>query len=89
MRESHHYVGDLHAGVIDVVLDIDFPAGVTQQTDEGIAEDGVAQVADVGGLVGIDAGVLDQNFPAGMSAGGCRSAASAAAIQARSILTFK
>ncbi len=39
-------------------------ASGAQQAHEGIAEDGVAQMADVRGLVGIDAGVLDQNFAA-------------------------
>jgi len=52
-------IGDLNAGVVNVVLDVDFLAGGSQEADERIAEDGVAQVADVGGFVGIDAGVLD------------------------------
>src|SRR5580692_808672 len=60
--ETDNYVGNLHSGVVDVVLDVDFPARVTQQADESVSEDGVAQVTDVGGLVRIDAGVLDQNF---------------------------
>ena len=60
MEEADDYIGDLHTGVVDVVLDIDFLSGGAEETDEGVAEDGVAQVADVGGLVGIDAGVLDQ-----------------------------
>jgi hypothetical protein len=68
VREADHHVGNLHAGVVDVVLDVDFPAGGAQQADEGIAEDRVAQMADVRGLVGIDAGVLDQN----LSRGTCR-----------------
>ena len=34
--------------------------GGAEQADECVAEDGVAQVADVGGLVGVDAGVLNQ-----------------------------
>src|SRR5258708_339248 len=65
MREANDHVGDLHSGVVDVVLDVDFPARITQQTNEGVAEDGVAQVSDVGGFVGIDAGVLDQNLSRG------------------------
>src|ERR1019366_1467422 len=40
-----------------------FPAGEAQQADKGVPEDGVAQVADVRRLVGIDAGVLNQNLP--------------------------
>jgi hypothetical protein len=60
--ESDHYVGNLHPGVIDVILNVDFPAGVPQQPDEGVSEDGIAEVADVRRFVGIDAGVLDQNL---------------------------
>ena len=37
-------------------------AEVTQRPDEDIAEEGVAQVADVGGLVGIDVRVLDDDL---------------------------
>ena len=39
-------------------------AGGAQQANEGVAEDRVAQVADVRGLVGIDAGVLDEDLAA-------------------------
>src|SRR5437879_10303276 len=69
VREAHDYVGDLYSGVVDVILDVDFRFRVAQETDEGVAEDGVAQVADVGGLVGGDAGVFDENF-AGRNLGG-------------------
>ena len=62
--EADDDVGDLNAGVVDVVLDPDLPAGLegvwTEEAGEGVAEDGVAEVADVGGLVGVDAGVLDE-----------------------------
>ena len=53
--EADDDVGDLHAGVVDVVLHVDRIAAEAQQADEGVAENGVAQVADVRGLVGIDA----------------------------------
>ncbi len=62
MQEADNHVGDLHAGVVDVVLNVHFPARKTQQADKRVAQDGVAQVADVGGLIGIDAGMLDQNL---------------------------
>ncbi len=62
MRETHNHISDLHASVIDVVLHVDFPSRKAQQADERVAKNCVAQVADVGGLVGIDAGVLYQNF---------------------------
>ena len=62
MREADHDVGHLHASVVDVVLDVDFPSGITQQANERVAEDGVAQVSNVRGFVGINARVLDQNL---------------------------
>ena len=62
VHESHDNVSDLNAGVVDVVLDVDGVSGSTEEADKGIAQDGVAQMADVGGLVGIDAGVLDEDL---------------------------
>jgi hypothetical protein len=89
VSEADNYVGYLHARVVDVVLNIDFPARSAQQPHKRVAKNGVAQVTDVRGLVGIDAGVLDQNLAEGTSTGGLRSAASSEAIHARSILTFR
>ena len=63
VQEAHHHVGHLHAGVVDVVLDPDVEAAVAQQPHEGVAEARVAQVSDVGRLVRIDAGVLDDHVP--------------------------
>ena len=65
MHEADDDIGDLHAGVVDVVLDADgLVAGLeavrAEQAGEGVAEDGIAQVADVRGFVGVDAGVLDE-----------------------------
>jgi hypothetical protein len=62
VQESHHHIGHLHAGVVDVVLHVHLLPGGAQQAHERVAENGVAQVADVRGLVGIDAGVLDQRM---------------------------
>ena len=64
MKEAHHDVGDLHAGVVDIVLNIDRVPSRSQQANESVAKNGVAQMADVGRLVGINAGVLDQDFAA-------------------------
>ena len=36
-----------------------------EHTDERIAEDGVAEVADVGGFVGVDARMFDEHFAGG------------------------
>ena len=60
MDKTNHYIGHLHSGVVNVVLDIHFLPGGAQQADERVTEDGVAQMAHVGGLVGIDAGMLHQ-----------------------------
>ena len=63
--ESDDDVGDLDAGVVDVVLHFDRDAAEAQDADERIAERGVAQVADVGRLVGVDGRVLDDGLAAG------------------------
>ena len=64
MDEADDDVGDLDAGVVDVVLDADLVAALVgvgaEEALEGVAEDGVAEVADVRGLVRVDAGVLDE-----------------------------
>ena len=62
MQEADHNISNLHASVIDVILDVHFPASKAQQADKGIAEDGVAQVSDMRRLIRVDAGVLHQNF---------------------------
>ena len=61
MAEGDDDVGDLHAGVVDVVLRLDAVAEPLQAADEGVAHDGVAEVADVRGLVRIDVRVLDDD----------------------------
>ena len=60
--KAHHHVRDLDAGVVDVVLHLDPAPARAQHADEGVAQDGIAQVSDVGGLVGIDVGVLDDDL---------------------------
>src|SRR5438094_9715357 len=60
--EAHNHIGHLDAGVVNVVLDFDLGASGGEQPREGIAQDGVSKVADVRRLVGIDAGVLDQDL---------------------------
>ena len=64
MKEADHDIRNLHAGVVDVVLHVDLLPGGAQQAHEGVAEDGIAQMADVRGLVGIDAGVLHKGMKA-------------------------
>ena len=65
MAEGDYHVGHLDAGVVDVVLHFDVAPGGAQHADEGVAQDGVAQVADVGGFVGIDIGVFDDDLSVG------------------------
>jgi len=64
MDEANDDIGDLDAGVVDVVLDADLPARLevigAEEALEGVAENAVAEVADVRGFVGVDAGVLDE-----------------------------
>jgi hypothetical protein len=55
-------LGRLAAGVVDVVLDLDAVAGGALDAGERVAEHHVAQVADVGLLVRVDAGVLDDDL---------------------------
>ena len=62
LAEADRDVGDLHAGVVDVVLDLDLASEEPQQAAEGVAERGVAQVPDVRRLVRIDRGVLDDGL---------------------------
>jgi hypothetical protein len=85
MSESHDHVSNLHASVVNVILNVDFPSCKTQKPDEGVAKNCISQVADVGGLVGIDARVLDENLSGGNGDTGFWSATNAAAIQPRSI----
>ena len=59
VQKPENYVGDLNAGVVDVILNFDVPARVAQQADEGVAQHGVAQVADVRRFVRVDCGVLN------------------------------
>ena len=58
VAETHHDVSHLHAGVVDVVLDLDRHSAEPQDPDERVAEGRVAEVADVRGLVGVDGRVL-------------------------------
>src|ERR1017187_4496774 len=62
MEEADDDIGYLDAGVVDVVLHVDLLAGSAEEADKGVAENGVAEMTDVRCLVGIDAGVLDQNM---------------------------
>ena len=60
--EADHHVGDLDAGVVNVVLDFNPLTHRAQQAGEGVAQDRVAQVSDVSRLVGVDVGVLQDDL---------------------------
>src|SRR5450755_911434 len=59
VQKTNHNVGDLHACVVDIVLDIHFPSRKAQQPNKRVTEDCIAKVADVSSLVRVNAGVLD------------------------------
>ena len=67
--ESNHHVGHLHARVVNNILHLYSPAARAQHTHERIAQHRVAQMSDVGGLVRIDIGVLDDNLAGNRLAG--------------------
>ncbi len=62
VEEAEDYVSDLHASIVDVILDFDAAARVAQQPREGVTQDRVADVSNVRGFVRIDAGVLDDGL---------------------------
>ena len=61
-QKPDDHVSHLHASVVNVVLNLHALAGVPQDANHRVAKHGVAHVADVGCLVRIDAGVLDDDF---------------------------
>src|SRR5436853_2136075 len=65
LQKADDHVGNLNAGVIDVILDVDLAAGEAQQANETVAQNRIAKVSDVRGFIRIDAGVLNQHFAGG------------------------
>src|ERR1039458_1792700 len=62
--ECGNNIGNLHARVINVVLDLNGFASRSHHTHKSIAQHGVSQVSNMCGLVWIYVGMLDDNFPA-------------------------
>src|ERR1700754_2908658 len=64
MNQTDDDIRNLNPRVVDVVLYTDVVPRLisigTKKALEGIAQDGIAQMADVSSFVGIDAGVLDK-----------------------------
>src|SRR6185312_12956313 len=59
LLKANNNVGNLYAGIVDVVLYINRVSSFAQQANEGIAQNRIAQMPDMRSLVGIDAGVFD------------------------------
>ena len=62
MVKADHDIGNLHACIVDVILHFHVIACGSQHPDKGVAENGIAQMSDVRGLVGIDVGMLDDDL---------------------------
>ena len=60
--ETDNNISDLYAGVVDVVLDVDLTSAGAQQANEGIAKDGVAEVADVSCFIRVYGGMFNDYF---------------------------
>ncbi len=69
MNKANYYVRYLNAGVVDVILDVNFPAGEAQQSYERIAQNRVAKMSDVRRFVRVDTRVLDEDLAAGSARG--------------------
>ena len=65
LANADHDVGDLDAGVVDVVVHLDGVAGAPEHTGDRVSDARVAQMADVRRLVGVGGGVLDERLAGG------------------------
>ena len=64
--EADDDIGNLNAGIIDVILDFHLAAGGAQHADERIAQHRVAEVADVRRFIGVDVRVFHDHFTGGL-----------------------
>ena len=62
LLEADDDIGDLDAGVVNVVLHLDGIAAVLEGSHERVTEGGVTEMTDVRGLVRIDGRVFDNRF---------------------------
>ena len=62
MDQPDDHIRHLHAGVIDVVLNFDIPPAGVEDSNEGIADGRVSQMADMRSFVRIDIRVFDDNL---------------------------
>src|SRR5262245_33314061 len=63
--EAHHDVSHLYAGVIDIILHFDVASTAEQHAYERVAENRIAEVADVSGFIRVDIGMLDDGLARG------------------------
>ena len=64
--KTHDDIGQLHARVVDVVLDLHCPSQRAQKAGQDVAQNCVAQMADMRGLVRVDVGVFNDGLLAGL-----------------------
>src|SRR5579859_6785561 len=62
MRKPDYDVRNLYAGIVNVILNVNFPSRVAQEAYKRVAQDRVAQMSNMCSFVRIDARVLNQNF---------------------------
>src|SRR5215813_8155911 len=62
MLESNYNIGHLNPSIVDVILHIDVIVGRSQKANKRVAQNGVAQMPNMRGFIGIDAGVLHQHL---------------------------
>jgi hypothetical protein len=61
-QQARDHVGDLDPGVVEIVLDLHRVPEVPKRAHEDVSEEGISQMADVGRLVRVDVGVLDDDL---------------------------
>ena len=66
LPEADDHVGHLDTGVVDVVLRLDGGAAEAQHPHQRVAKSGIPQMTDMGGLVRVDGGVLDDGLRPGL-----------------------
>jgi hypothetical protein len=62
MLQSDDNISDLHARIVDVVLDFNLAASGLKNPYKGVSDRGVSEMADVRGFIRIDVGVFDDDL---------------------------
>ena len=69
LQEPIDDVGHLNPRIVDVILDLHVPPLGPEHPHQGVSQDGVAEMTDVGRLVGVDVGMFDNNLHLGLIVG--------------------